>query len=86
MIQDASKCNFMKYRHIFTYPLILSFTVIFFNACEEQKARPYARIPKLGTLYGPLTAYCDMEFNDRTVDIEGDYLPHVINCENGGLD
>jgi hypothetical protein len=54
-------------------------------ACDEQKSNPYARIPSLGTLYGPITAYCDMEFIDQgQIDIEGQYLPHVVNCENGG--
>ena len=65
--------------------LMMCLVLISLSACEGTQPRPYARIPKLGTLYGPLTAYCDMEFGDRgLIDIEADYLPHVINCENGG--
>jgi hypothetical protein len=67
------------YRVVFTFSVFCSL-----SACEERHVKPYARVPQLGVLYGPLTAYCEIELGDQDrVDIEGEYLPSVINCENG---
>lgn len=65
--------------------VLLVFISVGLTSCEGRKEPPYQRIPLLGTVKGALTAYCDMDFTDRgRIDIERDYLPHVINCENGG--
>ncbi len=67
------------YRVVFIFSVFCSL-----SACEERHVKPYARVPQLGVLYGPLTAYCEIELGDQgRVDIEGEYLPNVINCENG---
>lgn len=39
----------------------------------------------VGGRRAPLTAYCTATVEGRgEVDVETDYLPHVVNCENGG--
>lgn len=39
----------------------------------------------VGSVSQPLTAYCEaMVQGVGTIDVEADYLPRVVNCENGG--
>lgn len=72
-------------RPLHTLALFCSVLILISTSCDQQKSRPYIRIPQLGTLHGPIMAYCSMDFLDQSnVDIEGQYLPHVVNCENGG--
>ena len=41
----------------------------------------------LSTAAQPLEAFCSAEVQGTgSVDVETDYLPHVVNCENGGAD
>jgi hypothetical protein len=41
----------------------------------------------IGTLQRPLNAYCTVNVvGVGTKDVETDYLPHVVTCENGGAD
>jgi len=41
--------------------------------------------PDVGSVSQPVTAYCEaMVQGVGLVDVESDYLPHVVNCENGG--
>jgi hypothetical protein len=43
--------------------------------------------PALGWTRLPLDAYCSITVRGvGTIDLEGDYLPHVVHCENGGAD
>ena len=43
--------------------------------------------PRLITLASPLMAYCEAEVEGvGQVDVETDYLAHVVNCENGAAD
>jgi hypothetical protein len=40
--------------------------------------------PDVGSVSQPVTAYCEaMVQGVGLVDVESDYLPHVVNCENG---
>lgn len=40
---------------------------------------------ELGVCRLPLDAYCDVRVEGvGTIDVENDYLPHVVSCENGG--
>ncbi len=56
-------------------PLALIVTA---TACEEEP-------PATESRRFPLTAYCTAQVDGiGTVDVETDYLPHVVNCENGG--
>jgi hypothetical protein len=42
-------------------------------------------VPDLGTRRDPLDAYCEVPVTGvGTLDVEEDYLPHVVACENGG--
>ncbi|MBI5491048.1 MAG: VCBS repeat-containing protein [Deltaproteobacteria bacterium] len=42
---------------------------------------------RLGVRTLPLDAYCTITVEGvGTIDLEGDYLPHVVQCENGGAD
>jgi len=42
-------------------------------------------LPRTGTIRSAVTAYCTAQVNGvGVVDVETDYLPHVIQCENGG--
>src|SRR5690606_17421687 len=46
--------------------------------------------PDVGTRAQALDAYCTALVNTaagpRMIDVEADYLPHVVNCENGAAD
>ncbi|MBN1771825.1 MAG: VCBS repeat-containing protein [Deltaproteobacteria bacterium] len=43
--------------------------------------------PELGRTRLPLDAYCTITVRGvGTIDLEEDYLPHVVHCENGGAD
>ncbi len=43
--------------------------------------------PDLGTLLFPVSAYCTAQVDGvGAVDVENDYLPHVVACENGSAD
>jgi hypothetical protein len=43
--------------------------------------------PRLFTLASPLMAYCEAEVEGvGLIDVETDYLAHVVNCENGAAD
>jgi hypothetical protein len=40
--------------------------------------------PEPGSVSQPVTAHCEaMVQGVGTIDVEGDYLPHVVSCENG---
>jgi MYXO-CTERM domain-containing protein len=47
---------------------------------------PLQAPPKLSRVPAPLpAAHCDVQVEGQgLLDLEGDYLPHVITCENGG--
>jgi hypothetical protein len=58
--------------------IVLSLAVI---SCGVEGPETGAR---LGTKQGPLTAYCTATVTGKGVkDVETDYLPRVIRCENG---
>jgi MYXO-CTERM domain-containing protein len=43
--------------------------------------------PTVGMLRSPLAAYCTINVTGKgTKDVETDYLPHVVACENGNAD
>lgn len=39
---------------------------------------------RVGAITEPLAARCDVTLGGKTLDVEEDYLPHVVSCENGG--
>ena len=55
--------------------------LLLFGACSE---------PELGERVQAIDAYCTATVNTpagtRQVDVETDYLPHVVQCENGNAD
>jgi hypothetical protein len=58
--------------------IILALTLTL-GACGDDYA--------IGTLQRPLNAYCTVDVVGKgTKDVETDYLPHVVTCENGGAD
>lgn len=38
----------------------------------------------VGETREPLTATCEVTLGGKKLDVEADYLPHVVDCENGG--
>lgn len=38
----------------------------------------------IGETTEPLAAACDVTLGGKKLDVEADYLPHVVDCENGG--
>jgi MYXO-CTERM domain-containing protein len=58
-------------------------TVPSFGGCASGD--PLAEGEPLGEIGEELTAYCKAKVNGvGTVDVETNYLPHVVHCENGG--
>lgn len=52
-------------------------------------ADPYELDEELGTITQPIpaplpSAYCEINVNGKNIPTETDYIPHVVQCENGG--
>jgi hypothetical protein len=66
-------------------------TVLLLVGCAEDDAVRFRDFglrapPKVARVPAPLpAAHCEIEVeNQGVLDLEEDYLPHVITCENGG--
>ncbi len=60
---------------------VLGLAVLGASACAGQPGDDET----LGQTSAPLTAYCQAKVNGvGTLDVETQYLPHVVHCENGG--
>jgi len=68
-------------------PALLIAVLVTLSACQEPD-EPVETPPLIHTRTAPLAAFCDstviLSTNNRiTIDTEMEYLPRVINCENG---
>lgn len=66
----------------FAPPVLLAASwIVWLAACGPEGAAPES-VRAVGQ---PLEAYCKAQVNGvGTIDVETDYLPHVVHCENGG--
>jgi len=70
------------FRHLFIFaaPALLTLSIGTCTLDEEEEN-------EFGVYYFPLEAFCSVNVRGiGWVDAETDYLPHVIQCENGGAD
>ena len=56
----------------------LCLAILFASGCDDGQS--------FSTQQLPLTTYCQVKVGSKTVEMETDYLPHVVQCENGGAD
>jgi len=66
-----------NYVRLFVVTVVITLAL---SACHDNEASG----PPTGTLRTAVTAYCTATVNGvGAVDVETDYLPHVVQCENG---
>jgi len=68
------------YRHLLGGLLVLTL-----GSCDHHSTGdPHQSPAEFATLEGPLEGHCEINvIGTGIVDMETDYLPHVVNCENG---
>jgi Stage II sporulation protein len=71
----------MGFMHVRSFVVVVVVvTALAFSACQGNDTS----LPETGTLRAAVTAHCTATVNGvGEVDVESDYLPHVVQCENG---